>query len=59
VSTRTAGVLWGAQTDLARAHFEGGDDLMPLTVVRALARIKQAAAAINQELGLLDAARAP
>jgi fumarate hydratase class II len=46
---------WGAQTQRAITYFAIGDDLMPPEVIRALARIKQAAAQANLELGKLPA----
>ncbi len=49
-----AGALWGAQTERARAHAVSGDR-MPREVIIALARIKSAAAAVNAELGVIDA----
>jgi fumarate hydratase class II len=50
--------LWGAGTERARRHFAIGDDRMPMEVVRALARVKKAAARENRGLGGLDAERA-
>src|SRR5678810_51786 len=44
--------LWGAQTERARRNFPPGPP-MPIAVVRAIARIKWAAAQVNAELGLL------
>jgi fumarate hydratase class II len=49
---------WGAQTQRSLHHFAIGDDRMPVAVVRALGRLKNAAALVNRELGLLDARRA-
>jgi fumarate hydratase, class II len=49
---------WGAQTERSLHHFAIGDDRMPVAVVRALGLLKKAAAAVNRELGLLDARRA-
>jgi fumarate hydratase, class II len=49
---------WGAQTERSLHHFAIGDDRMPIVVVRALGLLKKAAAAVNRELGLLDARRA-
>jgi fumarate hydratase, class II len=49
------GVLWGPQTARATAYFAVGEELMPPAVIRALGLVKQAAALVNQELGLLDA----
>ena len=47
---------WGAQTQRSRQNFPIGGERMPMAIVRALGLIKQAAAEINRELGLLDAA---
>ncbi len=49
-----AEALWGAQTERARAHRLSGER-MPREVIIALARIKSAAAAVNAELGIIDA----
>jgi fumarate hydratase class II len=46
--------LWGAQTERARTHVMSGEP-MPREVIVALARIKTAAAAVNAELGIIDA----
>lgn len=45
---------WGAQTERSRRNFAIGSHRMPIEIVHALARIKQAAAEINVELGALD-----
>jgi fumarate hydratase class II len=50
--------LWGAQTERSRRFFRISGERMPLPVVYALARIKRAAAAVNAELGLLEARKA-
>ena len=50
--------LWGAQTERSRRFFRISGERMPLAVVHALARVKKAAAAVNAELGLLDARKA-
>src|SRR5258708_28428501 len=50
--------LWGAQTERSRRFFRISGERMPLAVIYALARIKKAAAAVNAELGLLDASKA-
>jgi fumarate hydratase class II len=50
--------LWGAQTERSRRFFRISGERMPLPVVYALARIKQAAARANTGLGLLDAKKA-
>ena len=49
-----AWALWGAQTERARAHGLSGER-MPREVIVALAEIKSAAAAVNGELGIIDA----
>ncbi|HLK71962.1 MAG TPA: lyase family protein, partial [Steroidobacteraceae bacterium] len=49
-----ADALWGAQTQRAAQNFPVSGYRMPRAFVRALALIKQAAAAANARLGLLD-----
>jgi fumarate hydratase, class II len=49
-----AGALWGAQTQRAMAHHISGEP-MQREVIIALAQIKSAAAAVNAELGVIDA----
>ncbi|MFM2152288.1 MAG: hypothetical protein RL199_723 [Pseudomonadota bacterium] len=49
--------LWGAQTERARHHFPF-PDRMPASVLRALVRIKRAAAHVHMHMGNLDAERA-
>jgi fumarate hydratase class II len=46
--------LWGAQTQRSLENFRIGDERLPLEIVHALGRIKQAAARTNNALGLLD-----
>lgn len=46
--------LWGAQTQRSLHFFAISDEKMPREVIRALAVLKKAAAAVNTELGLLD-----
>jgi fumarate hydratase class II len=46
---------WGAQTERARHNFRIGEEVMPPSLIRALAIVKCAAAETNQELKLLDA----
>jgi fumarate hydratase class II len=53
-----ADALWGAQTERSRRFFDIGTQRMPLALIHAMAHIKRAAAEVNLELGLLDAARA-
>jgi fumarate hydratase class II len=50
--------LWGAETAKAVENFPISGETVPVSVVRWLARIKGAAAAVNGELGLLDKRRA-
>ncbi|HEY7890852.1 MAG TPA: class II fumarate hydratase [Solirubrobacteraceae bacterium] len=50
--------LWGAETTKAVENFPISGEPVPASVVRWLARIKGAAAAVNAELGLLDKRRA-
>ena len=49
-----ADALWGAQTQRAVENFPISGLTLPRAFIRALALIKQAAAAANAELGLLD-----
>ncbi len=49
---------WGAQTQRSLGNFPIGGERMPIELIRALAVIKEAAAGINRDLGLLDAERA-
>src|SRR5215203_2164198 len=48
--------LWGAETRKAVENFPVSGERVPLPVVHWLGRIKAAAARVNAELGLLDAA---
>src|SRR5262249_23493681 len=48
-----AEVYWGAQTARSLIHFRIGAERMPAALVRALGLIKQAAAEVNRELGVL------
>jgi fumarate hydratase, class II len=48
--------LWGGETTKAVANFPVSGERVPVPVVRWLGRIKAAAARVNGELGLLDAA---
>jgi fumarate hydratase class II len=50
--------LWGAQTQRSLQHFAISTERMPLALLYALASTKRAAAHVNCELGLLDAALA-
>jgi fumarate hydratase class II len=50
--------LWGGETAKAVENFPISGETMPASVVRWLARLKGAAAAVNGELGLLEARRA-
>ncbi|MBK8978011.1 MAG: class II fumarate hydratase [Planctomycetes bacterium] len=53
-----ASAYYGAQTERARQNFPIGGGGIPAVVVRALGLLKGAAAAVNQQLGLLDEQRA-
>ncbi len=46
---------WGAQTERSLRHFAIGDERFPRPFLRALGRIKRAAAEANAALGVLDA----
>jgi len=50
--------LWGAQTQRSLHFFRISEERMPMGVIRALAELKRAAARVNWNLGLLEAARA-
>ena len=52
------GVLWGAQTQRALLHFAISTERMPVALIRALARVKRAAAIVNRDLGRLESALA-
>ena len=47
--------LWGAQTQRSLGHFAISSERMPVALITALALVKQAAATVNVELGVLDA----
>jgi fumarate hydratase class II len=50
--------LWGAQTQRSLQYFQISTELMPHALLMALALVKQASAQVNDELGLLDHAKA-
>ncbi len=50
--------LWGAQTQRSLENFNISGERMPREIIRALAQVKRAAATVNMNLGLLDAAKA-
>src|SRR5947209_259500 len=50
--------LWGGETTKAVSNFPISGETVPVPVVRWLGRIKGAAARVNADLGLLDAALA-
>jgi fumarate hydratase class II len=50
--------LWGGETAKAVENFPISGETVPVSVVRWLARLKGAAAAVNGELGLLEKRRA-
>jgi fumarate hydratase class II len=49
---------WGAQTQRSLLHFGISTERMPAELIRALARVKHAAARVNGALGEVDRARA-
>jgi len=49
---------WGAQTQRSLIYFSIGLDMMPRELIRAIATLKKAAAAVNQELGFLPEQKA-
>ncbi len=53
-----AGVYWGAQTQRALAHFAIGGIRFHPALVRAMTRVKLAAAGVNAAVGLLDGEQA-
>jgi fumarate hydratase class II len=53
-----AGALWGAQTQRAVNNFPISGLVLPRAFIRALGLIKGAAAGVNHDLGLLNAAQA-
>lgn len=48
--------LWGAQTQRSLQNFKISGEKMPFALLHALAQVKRAAASVNHDLGLLDAA---
>lgn len=53
-----AEALWGAQTQRSLQNFKISGERMPVALIHALARVKRAAAKVNHDLGLLNAASA-
>jgi fumarate hydratase class II len=53
-----AEALWGAQTQRSLQNFKISSERMPVALIHALARVKRAAAKVNHDLGLLNAASA-
>ncbi|MBL0010534.1 MAG: class II fumarate hydratase [Nitrosomonas sp.] len=51
-----AEALWGAQTQRSLQNFKISSERMPVALIHALARVKRAAAKVNHDLGLLNAA---
>ena len=49
--------LWGAQTQRSLQNFDISGERQPREMIRALAQVKRASAAVNHALGLLDAAK--
>ena len=54
----SAAALWGAQTQRSLQNFKISGERMPVALIHALARVKRAAAKVNHDLGLLNAASA-
>jgi fumarate hydratase class II len=50
--------LWGAQTQRSLENFSIGWEKMPVSIIRAFAILKKAAALANEELGMLSADKA-
>ena len=50
--------LWGAQTQRSLQNFKISSERMPREVVRALAQVKRACTAVNQQLGVLNEPKA-
>ena len=50
--------LWGAQTQRSLLNFDISGERMPMEIILALAAIKRASAAVNRDLGVLDAGKA-
>ena len=53
-----AEALWGAQTQRSLQNFKISNERMPVALIHALAKVKRAAAKVNHDLGLLNAASA-
>jgi fumarate hydratase class II len=49
---------WGAQTQRALVNFQIGMEIMPKDIIKSLALIKQAAAMVNADLGILARSKA-
>lgn len=52
-----ADVLWGAQTQRSLQNFKISTEKMPAALIHAIALVKRAAATVNHDLNLLDAAK--
>ena len=50
--------LWGAQTQRSLLNFDISGEHQPKEIIRALARVKRAAATVNERLGKLDPTKA-
>ena len=50
--------LWGAQTQRSLQNFKISNERMPVALIHALSKVKRAAAKVNHDLGLLNAASA-
>jgi fumarate hydratase class II len=50
--------LWGAQTQRSLENFRISNERMPLELIYALVKVKRVCAAVNRDLGALDAKKA-
>ncbi len=50
--------LWGAQTQRSLDHFKIGNNKMPQEIIESLLLIKEIAAKVNEEIGVLDSKKA-
>ncbi|RMX11670.1 class II fumarate hydratase [Vandammella animalimorsus] len=53
-----ANKLWGAQTQRSLQNFDISGEKQPREIIKALAQVKRASAAVNHALGLLDEKKA-
>ncbi|WP_100011389.1 class II fumarate hydratase [Lentibacillus sediminis] len=50
--------FWGAQSQRSKQNFPIGNEKMPAEIIKAFAILKKSAAAVNADLGLLEAEKA-